>query len=128
MRPRERLRPRLALGVSTDGTVLLVCVIEDNGHSTPKAYLSHDEGRSWTPTSAPSEAPRDVTAVRGRLFAWGKHLSVQDEQTWGTSLRGNGFVLVGFQDDTHGVALGDDGVLHLTRDAGRTWSIARLAA
>lgn len=120
--------PGSPLGVSTDGTVLLVCVIEDNGHSIPKAYLSHDEARTWTPTPAPAEVPRDVTAVRGRLFAWGKNLTVQDGQTWSTSLRGNGFVLVGFQDDAHGVALGADGVLHLTRDAGRTWTIAELAA
>jgi hypothetical protein len=117
--------PASPLGVSTDGTVVLVCVIQLSSRQTMRAYLSHDLGQHWTSTSPPPEPPTDVTAVPGRLFAWGKNLLVQQDGRWRRSLAGpasgEGFVLVGFEDATHGLALGADGVLHMTSDAGTTW-------
>jgi photosystem II stability/assembly factor-like uncharacterized protein len=121
--------PAAGLGISTDGTVFLACTVGDpavaSGYGPGQAYLSRDQGRTWSRTSAPPEPYSAVAAVRGRMFAWAKDLSVQDGHGWRLSLAGppsgKGFVLVGFEDDAHGLALGSDGVLHLTGDAGRTW-------
>ncbi len=119
--------PGAALGISTDGTVFLGCTRQpQSGPGTNQAYLSTAQARTWTPTPAPPEEDSGLAAVSGRLFAWGKNLSVQDGHGWHVTLpgpkSGKGFALVGFEDNTHGLALDNDGLLHLTRDAGRTWT------
>jgi hypothetical protein len=119
--------PDSPLGVSTDGSVFLVCAIgPSSGESPPvqRAYVSRDEGGSWSATLAPPETPSDVTATRRGLFAWGNNVERYDGSRWTVALAGHGFVTVGFQDDDHGVALGRDGILHLTRDGGATWTAA----
>lgn len=120
--------PFSALGVSTDGSLFLVCNLQANDQTSQKAYRSTDQARSWRSTPAPPIAPDDVTAVPGRLFAWGHDLDVQSNGQWSVSLSGpssaNGFLVVGFQTETNGVALSADGVLHLTSDTGQTWTAA----
>ena len=119
--------PFARLGVATDGRVLLAC-IPDTATQPLRAYLSGDEARTWTATAPPPEAPAGVTAIRKELFAWGRDVQMQESGRWSTVLAGpsKGFALVGFQDDTHGVALGRNGALHLTSDGGRTWTTAAL--
>ena len=127
--PERTYVPRSPLGVSTDGTVVLVCDVQAPGRTYQRAFLSTDGGRQWAPTAAPPVAATDVTAVPGRLFVWGRDLLVGTSGHWTTSLAGprsgDGFRVVGFEDDTHGLALDADGTLHLTRDAGRTWRTVR---
>jgi hypothetical protein len=121
--------PEAPLGVSTDGSLFLVCNISNGDQQTQRAYVSKDEARTWTAAAAPSVAPDDVTAVAGRRFAWQRDLYVDVNGRWSLSLHGPGgppdngpgFYEVGFQDDVHGVALTGAGALYFTRDAGRTW-------
>jgi hypothetical protein len=122
--------PDSPLGVSTDGSVFLVCDVEhlvQDQTPAPEqwAYVSGDQGRSWTRRPAPPETPTDVTATRNGLFAWGKSVERYDGTRWVVAIRGAGFVTVGFQDDAHGIALGRDGRLYLTRDGGSSWTTAR---
>jgi photosystem II stability/assembly factor-like uncharacterized protein len=67
-----------------------------------------------------------VTAVAGEWFAWnsGPDLYMLTGHGWRISLtdRGHGFSLVGFETDTQGVALGTNGYLWITRNAGTSWS------
>lgn len=119
--------PSSPLGVSTDGSVVLVCDIEQLGSGqSPRpgqwAYVSTDQGDSWTRVPGPAQHPLDVTATRQALFVWGDNVERYDGSRWTVVLPGNGFATVGFQDDDHGVALGTDGVLHLTSDGGLTWT------
>lgn len=120
--------PDSPLGVSTDGSVFMVCDVEvaHPVNQTPPqqqwAYISNDNGRSWSRQPGPPEAPTDVTATRRFLFAWGHDLVRYDGTRWVVAIRGRGFMTVGFQDDDHGVALASDGHLYLTRDGGLTWA------
>jgi photosystem II stability/assembly factor-like uncharacterized protein len=67
-----------------------------------------------------------VTAIAAGRFAWnnGPDLYRLTGPGWQVSLTdpGHGFSLVGFETDTQGVALGTNGDLWITRDAGATWS------
>jgi photosystem II stability/assembly factor-like uncharacterized protein len=67
-----------------------------------------------------------VTAVVGGRFAWnsGPDLYMRTGHSWQVSLigPGNGFSLVGFETNTQGVALGANGDLWITRNAGTSWS------
>lgn len=121
--------PFAALGVSTDGLVYLVCDIMDNRLSPPgqtqRAYQSVNEGSAWSAVSPPPRPPQGVTAVAGARFAWsGPDLYRLTGPGWHVSLtdRGHGFALVGFETNSQGVALGDNGYLWLTRDGGARWS------
>ena len=123
--------PFAALGVSTDGLVYLVCDVMDNQPSPPTqtqlAYESGTEGSSWSAeTPAPPQPPQGVTAVAGGMFAWGSgpDLYMLAGHGWRVSLTdpGHGFSLVGFETDTQGIALGTNGYLWITRNAGTSWS------
>ncbi|MGH3204983.1 MAG: WD40/YVTN/BNR-like repeat-containing protein [Streptosporangiaceae bacterium] len=123
--------PFAALGVSTDGLVYLVCDAMDNQPSPPTqiqlAYESVNEGRSWSADNPPPpRPPQGVTAVFGERFAWnsGPDLYMLTGHGWRVSLidRGHGFSLVGFETNTQGVALGTNGYLWITRNAGTSWS------
>jgi hypothetical protein len=121
--------PFSPLGVSTDGTVFLVCDVQDPGNANSQrqvAYVSSDHGHSWTRTTAPSQPPTDVTATRRALFAWGTDVDRYDGTRWVVALHGTGFATVGFQDDDHGIALSRQGRLYLTRDGGMSWTTAKL--
>jgi hypothetical protein len=124
-RHRHTYVPNAPLGVATDGTVFLVCDIEQP-HHRQVAYLSHDQGRTWTSTPPPPRPVEDVTATRDRLFAWDTELLVQRSGAWKAAPAGRstrtGFVLVGFEDDSQGIALRTNGVLRITRDGGRHWT------
>jgi hypothetical protein len=118
--------PDSPLGVSTDGTVVLVCdvehLVQDQTPPQQWAYVSSDHGRTWTRKPGPPETPTDVTATRHGLFAWGNNLEKYDGTGWVVAIRGTGFVTVGFQDDEHGVALGRDGRMYLTRNGALSWT------
>jgi hypothetical protein len=124
-----RIVPFSPIGVSTDGSLFLVCNVSNGDTQQQLAYRSSDQGRHWSEVQPPPFPPDDVTAVSGRRFAWQSDLSVYDGSRWRVSLNGPGtapdngaaFVLVGFQDSQHGVALTATGRLSITRDAGRTW-------
>ena len=122
--------PFAPLGTSTDGLVYLVCDVMNNQPSPPVqtqlAYESGNEGGSWRAGQPPPQPPQGVTAVAGGRFAWnsGPDLYMLTRHGWQVSLidRGHGFSLVGFETNTQGVALGTNGYLWITRDAGATWS------
>lgn len=119
--------PDSPLGVSTDGSVFMVCEVVHlvQNQTEPQqqwAYASNDKGRSWSRQPGPPEAPTDVTATHQCLFAWGNDLERYDGTRWVVAIRGSRFVTVGFQDDERGVALASDGHLYLTRDGGLTWA------
>jgi hypothetical protein len=123
--------PLVALGVSTDGLVYLVCDAMNNQPSPPTqaqlAYESVNQGRSWSADNPPPpQPPQGVTAVVGERFAWssGPDLYLLTGHGWHVSLidRGHGFSLVGFETNTQGVALGTNGYLWITRNGGATWS------
>lgn len=123
--------PFAPLGTSTDGLVYLVCDIMNNQPSPPAqtqlAYESVNQGSSWSAGNPPPpQPPQGVTAVVGERFAWnfGPDLYMLTGHGWQVSLtdRGHGFSLVGFQTNTRGVALGTNGYLWITRNAGTSWS------
>jgi hypothetical protein len=123
--------PFAALGVSTDGLVYLVCDALNNQPSRPAqtqlAYESVNQGRSWRAgTPPPPQPPQGVTAVAGERFAWnsGPDLYRLTGHGWRASLTdpGHGFSLVGFETNAHGVALGTNGYLWITRNGGNNWS------
>ena len=123
--------PFAPLGVSTDGLVYLVCDVMNNQPSPPAqtqlAYESVNEGSSWRAGHPPPpQPPQGVTAVPGERFAWnsGPDLYKLTGHGWHVSLidRGHGFSLVGFETNTQGVALGTNGYLWITRNAGTSWS------
>jgi hypothetical protein len=119
--------PFAALGTSTDGQVYLVCDVMNNQSPTQLAYQSGHQGGSWTAASPPPpQPPQGVTAVAGGRFAWnsGPDLYQLTGSGWHVSLTdpGHGFSLVGFETDTQGVALGTNGYLWITRNAGTSWS------
>jgi hypothetical protein len=126
--------PFAPLGVSTDGVVYLVCDVMNNQPSpatqTQLAYESGTEGSSWrTANPPPPQPPQGVTGVVGEWFAWnlGPDLYMLTGHGWRVSLidRGYGFALVGFETNTQGVALGTNGYLWITRNAGTSWSRVR---
>jgi len=123
--------PFAALGVSTDGLVYLVCDAMTNqpgpAAQAQLAYESASQGSSWrAATPPPPQPPQGVTAVAGARFAWnsGPDLYMLTGHGWRVSLTdpGHGFSLVGFETDTHGVALGTNGYLWITRNGGTSWS------
>jgi hypothetical protein len=123
--------PFAPLGTSTDGLVYLVCDVMNNQSSpsapTQLAYESVNAGSSWSAdTPAPPQPPQGVTAVVGGRFAWnsGPDLYRLTGHGWQVSLTdpGHGFALVGFETNTHGVALSTNGYLWITRNAGASWS------
>lgn len=123
--------PFVALGVSTDGTAYLVCDVMNNQTSqstqTQLAFDSGNAGGSWSAASPPPpQPPQGVTAVAGAKFAWnaGPDLYRLTGNSWQISLTGpaQGFSLVGFETDTQGVALGANGYLWMTHNAGASWT------
>jgi hypothetical protein len=123
--------PFAALGASTDGLVYLVCDAMNNQPSPATqaqlAYESVNQGGSWSADNPPPpQPPQGVTAVVGARFAWnlGPDLYMLTGHGWRVSLidRGHGFSLVGFETNTQGVALGTNGYLWITRNAGTSWS------
>ena len=123
--------PFAPLGVSADGLVYLVCDVSTDQPSPPTqtqlAYQSVNQGSSWSPGNPPRpQPPQGVTAVAGERFAWnlGPDLYMLTGHGWHVSLtdRGHGFSLAGFETTTHGVALGTNGYLWITRNAGISWS------
>jgi hypothetical protein len=123
--------PWAALGTSTDGLVYLVCDTMNDQSSaqtqTQLAYESVTGGRSWSASNLPPpQPPQGVTAVAGERFAWnsGPDLYTLTGHRWRVSLTdpGHSFSLVGFETNSQGLALGTNGYLWITRNAGATWS------
>ena len=119
--------PFAPLGVSTDGLVYLVCDVMNSSAQTQLGYESVHEGSGWSADNpAPPQPPQGVTAIVGGRFAWnsGPDLYMLTRHGWHVALidRGHGFSLVGFETNTQGVALGTNGYLWITRNAGTTWS------
>jgi hypothetical protein len=119
--------PLAALGTSTDGEVYLVCDVMNNQAQTQLAYESVNQGGNWSAASPPPpQPPQGVTAVAGGRFAWnlGPDLYQLTGHGWQVSLTdpGHGFSLVGFETNTQGVALGTNGYLWISRNAGTSWS------
>ena len=119
--------PFAALGVSTNGLVYLVCDVMNTATPTQLAYESVDEGSSWgADNPPPPQPPQAVTAIAGGRFAWnsGPDLYMLTGHGWQVSLTdpGHGFSLVGFETNTQGIALGTNGYLWITRNAGTSWS------
>lgn len=135
--PRSQPVQQSPMAVSTDGSLFLVCDLElasgEQGRSL--AYASTDRGRTWTPIAPPPKPASGVAAARGTRFAWDLDLWAYRGGRWRLSLPGPtgppgfdlaGFNLVGFQDDTHAIALTTTGQLYLTSDAGLTWRLSAL--
>jgi hypothetical protein len=123
--------PFAALGASTDGLVYLVCDVMNNQPTPPTqtqlAYESVNEGSSWSADNPPPpQPPQGVTAIVGGRFAWnsGPDLYMLTGHGWQVSLidRGHSFSLVGFETNTQGIALGTNGYLWITRNAGTSWT------
>ena len=116
------------LGVSTDGSLVLDCDVQRPHREFQLFYTSIDEGRSWTQVAAPPKAPDDVTAVNAGRFAFGYGIFTDRGAGWQQvlpSTRARHFLVAGFQDDSHGIALTSRGVLYRTTDAGHTWQAVR---
>jgi hypothetical protein len=115
--------PYVALGASTDGSLVLVCDIQGQAQYD-RAYVSTDGGSSWTAVTAPPVWSNGVTAITGKRFSWNGNVLVSSGGAWTVALAGppGGFSLVGFETDQQGVALATDGALWITRDGGSTWS------
>jgi hypothetical protein len=123
--------PFAPLGASTDGLVYLVCDAVNNQPTPPTqaqlAYQSTNQGSTWSAVSPPPpQPPQGVTAVAGERFAWnsGPDLYMLTGHRWHVTLTdpGHGFSLVGFETNTHGIALGTNGYLWITRNAGTSWN------
>jgi predicted small lipoprotein YifL len=123
--------PFAPLGVSTDGQVYLVCdVMNDQSSSATRsqlAYESGNDGSSWSADNSPPPLQAEgVTAIAGARFAWssGPDLYALNGQSWQVVLTnpGSSFALVGFETNTQGVAVGTNGYLWITHDAGTSWS------
>jgi hypothetical protein len=121
---RRRVTPESPLGISTDGVVVVACVIQDGSRTRVRADVSGDEGRTWTPIPAPPAEPTDLTATRRGVVSWATDLLVLHAGRWRDVLRGGGyggFISVGFVSDDFGVAVTKAGVLFLTYDGGSSW-------
>ncbi|MGH3257903.1 MAG: hypothetical protein ACRDOU_21340 [Streptosporangiaceae bacterium] len=116
--------PNVALGASTDGSLVLVCDVQGQSAETDLAYASTDGGASWTAITAPPVWSNGVTAITGKRFSWNGNVLVSSGGAWTVALAESpgGFSLVGFETDQQGVALATDGALWITRDGGSTWS------
>jgi hypothetical protein len=124
----KRYIPWSPLGVSTDGSLVLDCAVEEPHRIHQLYYVSSDEGRSWAQVDAPPHTPDDVTAVAGSRFAFGHGIYVDSGSGWKQVLpadAGRRFVVAGFEDDTHGVALTRRGNLYRTVDGGQSWDLVR---
>jgi len=121
--PAAQPVPYAELGASTDGSLVLVCDIQGQSQSD-LAYVSTDEGASWTAITAPPVWSNGVTAIAGKRFSWNGNLLVSSGGAWTVALAGpsGGFSLVGFETDQQGIALAADGALWITKDGGSTWS------
>ena len=121
--------PFVALGASTDGSLVLVCDVQGQSSEYDLAYVSADEGSSWTAITAPPVWSNGVTAITGKRFSWNDNILVSSGGAWTVSLAGppGGFSLVGFETDQQGIALATDGALWITRDGGSTWSLVSFA-
>ncbi len=121
--------PQVALGASTDGSLVLVCDVQGQTSEYDQAYVSIDGGSSWTAITAPPVWSNGVTAISGNRFSWNDNVLVSSGGAWTVALTGppGGFSLVGFETDQQGVALATDGALWITRDGGSTWSQVSLA-
>ena len=116
--------PFVALGASTDGSLVLVCDVQGQSSQYASAYVSAAGGASWTAITAPPAWSNGVTAITGKRFSWNDNVLVSSGGAWTVALAGpsGGFSLVGFETDQQGVALATDGALWITRDGGSTWS------
>jgi photosystem II stability/assembly factor-like uncharacterized protein len=116
------------LGVSTNGSLVMDCDVEEPRPVRQLLYVSSDEGRTWTQVAAPPVVPDDVTAIPGTRFAFGHGIYVDHGSGWKQVLpadAGRQFVVAGFEDDTHGVALTRHGSLYRTVDGGQSWDLVR---
>ncbi len=127
--PTSQPVPQVALGASTDGSLVLVCDVQGQSSEYDLAYVSTDEGSSWTAITAPPVWSTGVTAITGEFFSWNDNILVSSGGAWTVALAGppGGFSLVGFETDQQGVALATDGALWITRDGGSTWSLVSFA-
>jgi hypothetical protein len=116
--------PNVALGASTDGSLVLICDVQGQSAESDLAYVSTDGGLRWTASTAPSAWSNGVTAITGKRFSWDGNVLVSSGRAWTVALAGSpgGFSLVGFETDQQGVALSAGGALWITRDAGTAWS------
>jgi len=131
-----QLVPQSPMTVSTDGSLFLVCDVEPAGAAARQlAYTSTDRGRTWTATTPPPKAVAGVAEAGKTRFGWDLDLWAYRNGRWRLSLKSpteppgvdlGGFTVVGFQDDTHALALTTTGQLYLTINAGRTWQISPL--
>jgi hypothetical protein len=115
--------PSVALGASTDGSLVLICDIQGQQAESDLAYVSTDGGSGWTAITAPPAWSNGVTAITGKRFSWNGNVLVSTGGAWTVALAGppGGFSLVGFETDQQGVALAADGALWITRDGGSSW-------
>jgi hypothetical protein len=116
--------PYVALGASTDGSLVLICDVEGQPAGHDLAYVSTGGGAGWTASTAPPAWSNGVTAITGKRFSWDSGVLVSSGGAWTVALAGprGGFSLIGFETDQQGVALSAGGALWITRDGGSTWS------
>lgn len=117
------MSPDHAIAVGSHGTVI----------------ESVDQGRTWQPVTSLTRFPlagefdfRTVWARHGCVWlagAPGTHVfrSADDGQTWSVATTGQSLPLnsFDFSDPQHGIAVGDLGLVLVTRDGGTTWTVSR---
>ncbi len=127
----ERVDLRDAAWISSDRAIAV------GGQGT--LLETHDQGKTWEPLASLTRIPlsqqfdfRTVWARQG--FIWlagspGTHVfrSTDGGLTWGVAETRQSLPLncLDFSDPQHGLAVGDFGVILVTRDGGATWSVSR---
>lgn len=84
-----RIIPMSPVAAAPDGQLFVVCAVEyGDGRNGQLAYLSGDQGRSWTRTAPLPNPAAGVAATDTAYFAWNKDLWIDRAGHWTRLLHG----------------------------------------